>query len=171
MPVFPTVPKTDTGPSDLPFMKAATQSQPAAAVAELPFMKKAVPAKNPNPEQVRAPAKESLLTFSGSIDHPDDDDREAYNLPEINMNVIRDQIKKNPGPLAEIENGDPVILKKLSTRIRQTLGFMKVPVQVWSSQELLDHQIWQSFLENQQYDLHDKKVEAVFILNSQGKNI
>jgi hypothetical protein len=68
----------------------------------------------------------------------------------------------NPETLAKLVAGDASILHRMSSRMRQVLGFMKKSVRVYCQQDI---EKWQEFLDNESISISQGKFEAVVLLS------
>ena len=75
----------------------------------------------------------------------DEDEREDFNLIELNMGVLKGLASKNQETLADIESQKSSVLQRYAFKTRNQFGFMKKPILVVSVQDILPEDKWKSF--------------------------
>ena len=75
----------------------------------------------------------------------DEDEREDFNLVELNMSVLKGLAARSQESLADIETQKASVLQRYAFKTRNQFGFMKTPVLVASVQDILPEEKWKSF--------------------------
>ena len=96
----------------------------------------------------------------------DEDEREEFNLVELNMGVLKGLASGNQETLSDIESQKSNILQRYAYKTRNQFGFMKKPILVTSILDILPEDKWKSFASDYAHKLADEEFNMVCILSS-----